>query len=103
VPQQVLGRAFGAKPGEVWTARAPQALVVGRIDNVRMEPSPGAAQLAEGSRAQLSEAVFREMGNAAQTYARTKLKTKVNAERARTAAGFEPLAKGKAKPAEKKG
>ena len=103
VPQPVLGRAFGSKPGEVWTARAPQALVVGRIDNVRMEPSPGAAQLAEGSRAQLSEAVFREMGNAAQAYARTKLKTKVNAERARAAAGFEPLVKGKAKPAEKKG
>lgn len=103
VPQAVMGRAFGAKPGEVWTARAPQALVVGRIDNVRMDASPNAAQLAEGSRAQLSQAVFREMGNAAQAYARIKLKTKTDPVRARAAAGFEPLEKGKAKPAEKKG
>jgi peptidyl-prolyl cis-trans isomerase D len=103
VPQPVLGRAFGSKPGEVWTARAPQALVVGRIDNVRMDPNPSAAQLAESSRAQLSQAVSRELGTAAQVYARNKLKTKVDPVRARAAAGFEPLAKGKAKTPEKKG
>ena len=103
VPQPVLGRAFGSKPGEVWTAWAPQALVVGRIDNVRMDPNPAAGQLAEGSRAQLSQAVMREMGEAAQSYARAKLKTKTRPDLARAAAGFEPLEKGKAKPAEKKG
>ena len=59
--------------------------------------------MAEGSRAQLSQAVMREMGEAAQSYARAKLKTKTRPDLARAAAGFEPLEKGKAKPAEKKG
>jgi peptidyl-prolyl cis-trans isomerase D len=101
VDRQILGRAFGAKPGDVWTARAPNALAVGRIDNVRMDPDSNAARLAESSRGELTTAVFREMAEAAQAYARAKLKVKVNPERARAAAGFEPLAKGK--PAEKKG
>jgi peptidyl-prolyl cis-trans isomerase D len=35
--------------------------------------------------------LFREMGEAAQAYARTKLKTKVDAARARNAVGFEPV------------
>jgi peptidyl-prolyl cis-trans isomerase D len=103
IPREVLGRAFGSKPGEVWTARAPNALVVGRIDNVRMEPGPTAARLAEQSRGELTQAVFREMGAAAQNYARAKLKVKTDPDRARAAAGFEPIAKGKGKAAEKKG
>jgi peptidyl-prolyl cis-trans isomerase D len=104
VPQPVMGRAFGAKPGEIWTARAPNGLVIGRIDNVQMDPGANAARLSENNRGSLTATVFREMAESAEAYARTKLKTKVDPERARAAVGFEPLRgkDGKVKP-EKKG
>ncbi|MBW8814491.1 MAG: peptidyl-prolyl cis-trans isomerase [Caulobacterales bacterium] len=104
VPQPVLGRAFGSKPGEVWTARAQTGLVIGRVDNVQMDSGPAAARLAENNRGELTATVFREMAESAETYARAKLKAKVDPDRARSAVGFEPL-KGKdakGKP-EKKG
>ena len=101
--REVLGRALSARPGEVWTAGAPGGIVIGRVDNVHMEGGPTAGRLAEMSRGELTQVLFREMGESAQTYARTKLKTKVNPARAREVLGFEPLAeKGKAGPAEKK-
>jgi peptidyl-prolyl cis-trans isomerase D len=103
IPQPVLGRAFGSKPGEVWTARAPDGLVVGRVDNVKMDASPAAAQLAESSRGELTATLFREMAESAETYARAKLKTKVDPERARAAVGFEPLRDKSGKVREKKG
>jgi peptidyl-prolyl cis-trans isomerase D len=86
----VLGRAFNAKSGEVFTARAPTGVLVGRVDNIRLEPGPAAAQIAEASRGQLSQAIFQEMSQAAQVYARAKLKVKTDPARARTALGFEP-------------
>lgn len=94
---QVLGRALAAKPGEVWTAAAPNGLVVGRIGNIRVDTGPSTAQMAEATRGELSQVLFREMAEAAQTYARNKLKVKVDPNRARAAVGFEPLPeKGKA-------
>jgi peptidyl-prolyl cis-trans isomerase D len=96
---EVLGRAFNARPGEVITARAPNGVLVGRIDNVRLEPGPAAAQMAEASRGQLTQAVFQEMTQSAQNYARTKLKVKTDPARARTALGFEAAPeKGEAAP-----
>lgn len=89
--REVIGRALAAKPGEVWTAGAPNGIVVGRVDNIRMEGGPTAARLAEMARPELSQVLFREMGEAAQTYARNKLKVKVDRDRARAAIGFEPL------------
>ncbi|MFN9928941.1 MAG: SurA N-terminal domain-containing protein [Phenylobacterium sp.] len=86
----VLGRTFNAKSGEVFTARAPNGVLVGRVDNIRLEPGPAAAQIAEASRGQLSQAIFQEMSQAAQVYARAKLKVKTDPARARTALGFEP-------------
>jgi peptidyl-prolyl cis-trans isomerase D len=86
----VLGRAFNAKSGEVFTARAPTGVLVGRVDYIRLEPGPAAAQIAEASRGQLSQAIFQEMSQAAQVYARAKLKVKTDPARARTALGFEP-------------
>jgi hypothetical protein len=60
------------------------------VDNIRLEPGPAAAQIAEASRGQLSQAIFQEMSQAAQVYARAKLKVKTDPARARTALGFEP-------------
>lgn len=99
---ELLGRTFGAKQGEVWTARAPQGLAVGRVENVRMDAGPAAGQAAEAGRRELTIAVFREMDETAHAYARTKLKVRVDAARARAAAGFEPLDDKKKTP-EKKG
>lgn len=98
--REVLGRTFAAKAGEVWIARAPNGIVVGRVENMRSDAGPTAARLAEENRGQLAQAVFREMGESAQFYARTKLKAKIDPARARKAVGFEPLSK--AKPGEKK-
>lgn len=85
----VLGRAFNAKPGEVFTARAPNGVLVGQVSNVRLEPGPATAQMTEAARGQLTQAVFQEMSQAAQAYARAKLKVKTDPARARTALGFE--------------
>jgi len=93
--REVVGRALAAKPGEVWTAGAPGGIVVGRVDNVRMDAGPTAARLAEMNRGQLTQVLFREMGEAAQNYSRTKLKVKVDQARARAALGFEPQEKAK--------
>ena len=100
--RELLARSFGSKPGEVWTARAPNGIAVARVDNVRMDTGPTAARLAETNRSQLTQAVFREMAEAAQLYARNKLKVKLDPARARAAAGFEPVPEGKAKPGKKK-
>jgi peptidyl-prolyl cis-trans isomerase D len=101
--REVLARALGSRPGEVWTAGAPGGIVVGQVGNIRMDAGPTAARIAQMSRGELSQVLFREMGESAQLYARNKLKTKVNAARARDAVGFEPLPeKGKAGEAEKK-
>lgn len=101
VPNEVLGRAFAGKPGEAWTARAPNGIVVGQVSNVRMEPGPTAARLAEANRTELAGILFREMAQSAQTYARAKLKVKTKPELARAALGFEPL-ETKGKPEKKK-
>jgi hypothetical protein len=62
-----------------------------------MEGGPTAARLAEANRPELTAAVFREMADAAQAYARGKLKVRADAARARAALGFTPEApKGKA-------
>jgi peptidyl-prolyl cis-trans isomerase D len=101
--REVLGRALSARPGEVWTAGAPGGIVIGRVDNVRMAGGPTAGRLAEMSRGELTQVLYREMGESAQAYARAKLKTRVNQARARETLGFEPLAeKGKAGLVEKK-
>jgi peptidyl-prolyl cis-trans isomerase D len=88
---EVLGRTFASKQGDVWVARAPNGIVVGRVETVRTDSGPTAARLAEENRGALTQVLFREMGEAAQAYARTKLKTKVDAARARNAVGFEPV------------
>jgi len=99
--REVLGRTFASKAGEVWTARAPNGIAIGRVETVRTDAGPTAARLAEENRAQLAQAVFREMGEAAQVYARAKMKAKTDPARARDAVGFEPVTE-KKKAAEKK-
>ncbi len=103
IGREVLARAFNGKPGEAWSTPSQQGIVVGRVDNIRMEGGSTAARLAEMNRGELAQAVFREMADSAQAYARAKLKVKVDAVRARAAAGFEPREVPAAKAPEKKG
>lgn len=96
---ELLARAFGSKVGEVWQARAPNGIAIGRVDAVRTDTSPAIAQLALQGRMALGRELVQEMGDAAEVYARTKLKVRVDQAQARQAIGFPPLedAKGKAK------
>jgi peptidyl-prolyl cis-trans isomerase D len=96
---EILGRAFSAKTGEVWQARAPTGLAVGRVEKVGIDPGVQAAQIAEQNRGPLAQVVAREMSEAARNYARTEMKVKMDRARARSALGFEPLEEA---PAEKK-
>jgi len=96
--REVLGKALSARPGDAWTAGSPTGIVIGRVDNIRVEGGPTAARMAEASRSQLTQVLFREMAESAQVYARNKLKVKMDRDRARAAVGFEPL-----KPEEKAG
>ncbi|WP_337185367.1 SurA N-terminal domain-containing protein [Phenylobacterium sp.] len=91
---QVLSQAFSAKTGEAWSAGAPTGLVVGRVEAVRADGGPTTARLADASRGELTQVLFREMGEAAQVYARNKLKVRINRDKARTVLGFPPLPKG---------
>lgn len=100
--REVLGRAFAAKPNEAWIARAPNGIVVGRIDNVRSDVGPTAARLAEENRGALTQTLFREIAEAAQLYARTSMKAKVDPAKARSAVGFEPVVAAKKGAAETK-
>ncbi|HEX7886381.1 MAG TPA: SurA N-terminal domain-containing protein [Phenylobacterium sp.] len=99
---QVLGRTFASKQGDVWVARAPNGIVVGRVEAVRTDAGPTAARLAEENRNALTQVLFREMGDAAQAYARAKLKTRIDPARARNAVGFEPVADKKGAAEKKK-
>ena len=101
--REVLARAFASKSGEVWSTPGQLGIAVGRVDNIRMDAGPAAAQLAEMNRGELAQAVFRELAESAQAYARTRLKVKVDADRARAAAGFAPREVPKGKAPEKKG
>lgn len=108
MPQQLLAKAFNAKPGEVFNADNGQfGLVVGKLEAVRSGEGAIEAQMAEAMRPQMSMAIFREIGESAHAAARAKIKVTADAARARAALGLEPEAapadpKGKAKPAAKK-
>lgn len=90
--RELMGRAFNAKPGEVFVSRGREfAFSVGQVGAVRMQPGPTAAMLAEQSRSELASTIFREIADAAQNAARDKLKVRVDVNRARSAIGMEPL------------
>ncbi len=98
---QALGRdlligAFNAKPGEVFTARAPAApnapqltYVVGRIEGVHTGDSAEIARATETLRPQTSMAYMRDVGQASRVAAMAKLKPKTNLTLARQALGVD--------------
>jgi len=87
----ILGDAFGGKLGDVFVARGPNAIVVGKVDAIHPGDPAALARAAEQSRPQMSQTVFRELGEAAEQAARVKVKVKVDYNRAREAIGLQPL------------
>jgi peptidyl-prolyl cis-trans isomerase D len=103
--QDMLGKIFTAKPGEVFTAQFSRfAMVVGKLDAVHAGDPAVLARTAEQIRPQMSQAFYREIGEAAEMAARQKVKLTIDENKAREAIGLEPLDKAAAgKPAGKAG
>lgn len=86
-----LIKAFGAKPGEVFTAQNPSfGIAVGKLDSVHAARPEQVAPYVQPQRSQLTMDLFRQIGNSAEGYARRKLKTKTYIDRARMALGIDP-------------
>jgi hypothetical protein len=88
VPPEVLGQAFQAKQGGVFTAATAQAgVIVGRVNAVRFVPPPvTAAMLAQRLQA-LTIELTEQLGDAVRRAPSGKIKTRTNPERARSALG----------------
>jgi peptidyl-prolyl cis-trans isomerase D len=92
VSQDMLGKVFAAKAGDVFVADNTQfGLVVGKVEAVHPGVGVMQAQIAEQMRPQMSMAIFRELGETAQLAARKKVKVTVDGARARAAIGLEPI------------
>ena len=103
--QDILGKTFTSKQGDVFTAENSHfGFVVGKLEAVHTGEGPTLARMAEDMRPQMSVALLRELADTARVAARQKIKVTIDANRARTALGLEPIevrdAKG-AKPAAK--
>jgi peptidyl-prolyl cis-trans isomerase D len=92
VTSDILGAAFGGKPGEVFVAPGQNFFAVGKVDAVRVGDLATLAASAEQVRPQMTSTVFGEIGASAQVAARQKMKVKIDYERARAAIGLPPLA-----------
>jgi peptidyl-prolyl cis-trans isomerase D len=91
VSQDLLGKAFGTKAGDVFTAENTHfGLVVGKLEAVRPGDTAMQGQIAEQMRQPMSQAIFREIGEAAQTGASRAIKVKLNPAMARSALGLAP-------------
>ena len=93
---QGLGRdlliaTFGAKPGEPFTARAPQGgYLVAKVEAVRPGSVAQLAQVTETMRQQATQGLYQDVGDAAAEAARAQVKTRVNLALAQEAIGVDP-------------
>jgi peptidyl-prolyl cis-trans isomerase D len=95
---QGLGRdlligTFGAQAGAPFVSRGPQGgYLVAVVEKVHSGSPEQMAQITEAMRPQISQGLFRDVGQAAQEAAKTQLKTKVNLTLARQAIGVDTSA-----------
>ena len=95
--RDALVKAFGAKPGEVFTAEHTSfGLIVAKLEAVRPPSGPTLARITEDTRPQVTMALFRDLGASARNAARTEVKARIYPDKARAALGLPPLEKGKA-------
>jgi peptidyl-prolyl cis-trans isomerase D len=97
--QEGIAAIFTGKPGDAFTSRGQTGFVVGKIEAIRTADVDTMARAVEAERPQMTEAYLRELVGAAHTAARTKIKVRIDAERARAAIGLDPATA--AKPAGK--
>lgn len=91
-----LGKAFGAKAGDVFTAEHTQfGLIVGKLEAIRAPSGPTLARITEDVRPQVNVALFRDVGMAARKAARTEVGARIYPDKARAALGLPPLEKPK--------
>jgi peptidyl-prolyl cis-trans isomerase D len=92
LPQDLVGAAFAAKSGEVFTSpAAPFGYAIAKLDRINAAAGPTSARNAEQGRPQMSMAIFREIGDTARSHARQSVKVRTDYDRARAALGLEPL------------
>jgi peptidyl-prolyl cis-trans isomerase D len=91
--QEALGKAFGAKPGEIFTAENAKAfgLIVAKLEALRAPVPAQIARITEDGRPQMTMAIFREIGVDARKAARATIKPKIYPNVARSALGLEPI------------
>ncbi|MDP1631468.1 MAG: SurA N-terminal domain-containing protein [Caulobacter sp.] len=90
--RELVGAALSSKKGEPFAARAATfGIAVGVVTAVRTGDPDQVAQATEQGIAQFSQELFGDIGESARIYARAKLKTQVNLERARLAIGIDPV------------
>ncbi|MBI5941600.1 MAG: hypothetical protein HY859_14375 [Caulobacterales bacterium] len=85
--RELLGAALGSKKGEPFTAVSGFGVVVGVVTAIRTGDPQQVAAATEQGRQQFTQELFSDIGDAARTYARTRLKTKANLTLARQALG----------------
>ena len=90
--QDILGKTFTSKQGDVFTAENNHfGFVVGKLEAVHAGEGPTLARMAEDMRPQMSVALYREMAETARFASRQKVKVTIDAARARAALGLEPI------------
>jgi peptidyl-prolyl cis-trans isomerase D len=105
--QDMLGKLFTSRPGEAFTAQNSHfGYVVGKLEAIHTGDVATIAQAAVSLQPQMTQALYRELGESAHTYARQKVKVTIDNNRAREAIGLEPIdakaasaSREKAKPA----
>jgi len=90
--QDMAAKLFTAKPGDVFTAPFTHfAFVVGKLEGVHAGDATALGSTVQQIRPQMSAAYVREIREAAQIYARQKVKVTMDANKAREAIGLEPI------------
>jgi peptidyl-prolyl cis-trans isomerase D len=88
--QDLPGKVFSAKTGDVFVAQMPQfALAVGKLDAVKPGDPRMIAQAIAGQEAQTSNLLYRTLTDTARKATAAKLKTKTNLALAKTAIGLD--------------
>jgi peptidyl-prolyl cis-trans isomerase D len=90
--QDMLGKAFTSRPGDVFTAQNSHfGFVVGKLEAVHTADTANLAQAIEQIRPQMSNGFYREIVESAHVAARQRIKVTVDTNRAREAIGLEPI------------
>jgi peptidyl-prolyl cis-trans isomerase D len=90
--QDMLGKLFSSRPGDVFTAQNSHfGFVVGKLSAVHAGDETTVARGAEQIRPQMSTAFYREIAESAHVAARQRMKVTIDTNRAREAIGLEPI------------